>query len=811
LTLPRPEHHHWQRTRHDEHGKYESAHVRDARTWHKHCLSQLQPVSKSKLIAPPHWLALACLALLCACAEIPKQRYGIDRLKFTGMKELDTNALRACLATEQREKITLGIGALLGGSCGEPPFDKSRWSARLFALPWTDWPVYDEAVLKLDLDRVERWYQARGFYGVRVMEVKFTPDAARTTDACSGKDCTVEIAVKIDEGEPVRVRKLKIAVEGKIDPKLQERIDKALTLKKGAIFDEASYDVGITELAKVLREAGYARVEIHGDVTINRGLLIADVTFNITPGPLCRFGDLRLVSKGKFPEAPVRAVTMLHKGQLYRESALEDAQRSIYALGAFSSVTVRGDLADSTGAEVPVVVELEARRESEILLGAGIMSGSSTGNAADEGISVPQWDVHLLGSYEHRNFVGGLRRFRIEEKPRLLFLGPFPTNPDGGPRFGNTITATFSQPGIIDARTNLFVETRWDNGPDPFLLFFRNDVGLAVGLERGFFRQRLIGRIGLHQEFMEVARRQPIVDQVQEDLNEDYTEAYEMQENDPKVPIVVTDRKAAFYELPSSYRLPFIEQRLTLDLRNDVARPSKGAYFKIVAHEALRLGGGSSPGEDPKYSDSTWRYLRLTPEARGYVPLGLGIVLAGRFAIGWLGIFSEGRKLDEQSKRLGPQAYRLRGGGAMSNRGFAPGELGDGRTGGTHRWEASMELRIPLSKDFYIVGFCDMGDVNAGFDIYRDFDPNRVPPETPTDERFKSDINDRSDQGFRWRHLNTAFGGGLRYYTVIGPVRLDVGARPKKFLQWESNDDDQQDVGFGKFRGAVHLTIGDAF
>ena len=785
--------------------------MRDARTWHRHCLGRLEPVPQSKLIAPPRWLAVASLVLLCACAEIPKQRYGIDQLQLNGMKELDTNALRACLTTEQREKVTLGVGALLGGSCGEPPFDKTRWAGRLFALPWTDWPVYDEAVLKLDLERIERWYQARGFYGVRVLDVKFKPDAARTTDACRGDDCKLEISVNIDEGEPVRVRKLKVQVEGKIEPALQKRIDKALTLQKGDVFDEASYDVGITELAKVLREAGYARVEIHGDITINRGLLIADVTFNITPGPLCRFGEVRLVRKGDFPEAPVRAVTQLKKGQLYRESALEDAQRSIFALGAFSSVTVRGDLRKTTGAEVPVVIELEAKRESAISVGAGIMSGSASGNAADEGISIPQWDVHLLGSYENRNFVGGLRRFRIEERPRLLFLGPFPTNPDGGPRFGNTINANFSQPGIIDARTNLFVETRWDNGPDPFLLFFRNDVGVALGLERGFFRQRLNARIGVHQEFMEVSSRQPIVEDVKADLNAKYTEQYDLMPL-PKMAVQVTDQQAAFYELPSSYRLPFIEQRLTLDLRNDVTKPSKGAFFKMIAHEALRPGSGSQPGEDPKYADSTWNYLRLTPEARGYVPVGLGIVLAARFAVGWIGILNAGRKLDEQSKLLGPQAYRLRGGGAMSNRGFGPGELGDGRTGGTHRWEASLELRIPLSKNFYLVGFSDMGDVNAGFDIERTFDPTR-PDQTPPSESFQSDIHLRphDQRGFRWNHPNTAFGGGLRYYTVIGPVRLDVGARPRKFLQLESDDNYTMDLGFTSFRGAVHLTIGDAF
>ena len=73
-------------------------------------------------------------------------------------------------------------------------------------------------------------------------------------------------------------------------------------------------------------------------------------------------------------------------------------------------------------------IQLEPRRTQEILLGGGIMSGVLAGPAL-ESISVPQWDLHLVATYEHRNFLGGLRRLRLEERPRLLFLEQFPRSP----------------------------------------------------------------------------------------------------------------------------------------------------------------------------------------------------------------------------------------------------------------------------------------------------------------------------------------------------------------------------------------------
>jgi outer membrane translocation and assembly module TamA len=271
------------------------------------------------------------------------------------------------------------------------------------------------------------------------------------------------------------------------------------------------------------------------------------------------------------------------------------------------------------------------------------------------------------------------------------------------------------------------------------LLFFRHDFGVAVGFERAFARERrLTIRVALHQDIMEVSPRQPIVSES---------------------------------EIPSSYRLPFVEQRITLDLRDDSVYPTKGAYLATSLHEAVPLW------------EPSWSYLRLTPEARGYVPLGLGMVVAARFALGMLHIMSASPGLDDTSKRLGPQVYRLRGGGAQSNRGFGPGLLGDGLLGGIRRWESSLELRVPLNSNFWLVLFGDMGDVHAG-------------------------------KSFRFTHLNTTVGGGMRYRTVVGPIRLDVGYRPDALQRARGgapSDAPQTNLGFARFNGAIHLTIGESF
>lgn len=681
------------------------------------------------------WM-VACILCL-GCAHIPKESYGISKLSLRGMEALDSGALRACLVTEQRNRLTLGLTGLRNPECGQPPFDRARIATDLFAWPWTTWPLYDEAVFRLDLSRIERWYQARGYYGVRIDEITFDPGGAEHSDlaACGERGCPLDITVTIVEGEPVRITALHWEGLQDLPAPVRRRVQKLDGIKVTDIFDEARYDSMRLRAAKTLGDAGYARARVRGNVLIDQERNTAEVTLYVEAGNVCRVGSVRVESRTAVPHGPILAAASLKSGALYDEDALEDAQRAIYALGAFSAVTVRGER-DKPGDVIDIVLEVEPRRESQWTVGGGMMNGVlTTGIIAPEWMSVPQWDLHLTGSFEHRNFYGGLRRLRIENRPRMLFLGAFPEVPSDSPRFGNIFRVDFSQPGVIEARTLLRAQVYWDNGPDPFLLFFRNTFGASVGGERGFLKQRLLFAAAVHQEFMLVAGRQPIVDNA-----------------------------------PSSYELPFLEQRVSLDLRNDAANPDYGAYFSLSAQEAFKV---TSRG---------WNYLRLTPDARGYLPLGLGIVLAGRFALGWMHIFKAGSGLDTESQELGPQAYRFRGGGAQSNRGFAPGLLGDGIQGGIRRWESSVELRVPFTQSFSIALFCDMGDVHAG-------------------------------SSFRFTHLNTAFGGGIRYRTLVGPIRFDVGIRPQALQRLGGGEGSTDTTKFlGKrFEGAVHITIGEPF
>ena len=163
------------------------------------------------------WLLLL---LASGCKTIPEDAYGIDRIRFTGMEQLDHEALRACLASQELDRVTIAFGTSADRQCGVPPFDGKRLSFDLWRKLRKGWPTFDSAVFERDIQRIERWYQARGYYDAAVVSTELDPPSAAQDDRIitttpgeapcerEGDDegCKLTIGIEIDEGLPVVVK-----------------------------------------------------------------------------------------------------------------------------------------------------------------------------------------------------------------------------------------------------------------------------------------------------------------------------------------------------------------------------------------------------------------------------------------------------------------------------------------------------------------------------------------------------------------------------------------------------------------------------
>ncbi|MBN2538277.1 BamA/TamA family outer membrane protein [candidate division WOR-3 bacterium] len=177
----------------------------------------------------------------------------------------------------------------------------------------------------------------------------------------------------------------------------------------------------------------------------------------------------------------------------------------------------------------------------------------------------------------------------------------------------------------------------------------------------------------------------------------------------------------------------------TWDDRDDVLDSRRGFYLRAGAEAAGGLLGGTND------------FDRLTGEARAFLPLPAGFVLAGRAMAG------AGFPRERTATIPYYEAFTL--GGRNSLRGYAERSLGPDSTGpdslggfrfGPRVLNTSLELRSP-----YIFGW-------VGFVAFAD--GGEVAP---------------ADEGLTLAAFEYSAGVGVRVRTPIGPVRVDWGKRLK--------------------------------
>lgn len=697
-------------------------------------------------------LGLQLVGLGCVRArDVPATGARIDDIELVGAESIDRESLLQGLATQA---TTNWLAVALSGR----------------------YEVLDEALLERDLERVERYYRARGYHEAKVVAARVIRTEAER----------VRLQIIVTEGQPVRVAaaapgRMGVALEGLqsvADPStIAELIGRSPRAEE--IFDEADYERAKKEMRRVLADSGYAFARVSGRVDIALARREAVIRFDIAAGPKAMFGPITISGLEQIPEPEVRDSLSIAEGDEYSAAALEDARRALVNLGVFASVALDTDTEDPASGKVPVRFTLREAPPRTLRLGAG-------GRLDAVGLS-----GSLTASWEHRNFLGGLRHFSIETRPGVVL---FPTRMADFPNLATPDRALLEgalemrlvQPSFLEGRTKGFSSAALEvhpllyaDTPVSASLFGFLEVAARAGVERPFLEHQLFLTLSLNWLA---------------ELPLDYGQLTLGGRSPPASPGAISDLYIAYPELIIRY-----------DLRDDPLDPKNGILLTHSLQSALPVLGGT-------VSD-----LRLRPEARFYITKRK-LTLAFRATTGLLfpGNYSAPDTVADPAARVPTadmQVLLFRGffsGGPFSNRGYAlqgvnarqpflptndPGvpcsnaDRGRGLlderclrpVGGLTSWEASLELRFPLGvlDPLGAVLFVDSGDVRLG----------------------------RAQYTLQDTHL--APGVGLRYPTPIGPVRLDLGLRLLDLL-----DDERSDGSDPRLFGApmtLHLAVGQAF
>ncbi|WP_167509492.1 BamA/OMP85 family outer membrane protein [Corallococcus llansteffanensis] len=652
---------------------------------------------------------LALVVLLTACAttsSAPPSGPKVKSLDIEGTKQVDDGDIKDRILTSATPWYAFW------------PFGKAHY--------------FDTNAWQADLRRIERFYQAQGFYQAQVESNEVVPDG----------DKAVRLKVVVNEGAPTTIDRIEPHGLEKLgegpdapSPRQRERILEELPMRAGDVFREETWVVTKDLVQQRLKDLGYAEAEVGGEVRVDVATQKAVVDLQINPGLRYRFGNIFIATDAN-PQVPPRRIIeqtqgAVHKGDYFSETALAEAQARVFRMGVFGAVKVNRGAPDRQNATVPVVVDVRESPFHSIRLGGGI------------GVDAARQEGRILGEWSNRNFRGGLRRLTVRGRlgyafiPNVLASLRNDEDSQDGPVF--EFTTEFEQPRFLFRDLRLQASVTAEKGLEQAYSFYG-----------GYLKTGVIWQP--HDSFS-----------VFPSYNLQLYRLKGQVTADESVPPIILGCNNP--EGKCDVALSFLEVAFAWDRRDDRTEPRDGYYVGL----SVQKGGGPFFGN--------YDYVRLLPDLRYYYSIGekKDLTLAVKLRMG---------TLDPAGGGQSSIVTRFFSGGATSMRGFNGQRLSpmtplaptykeddDGNVlvdadgnpilddwdtvpvGGNSLFESAVELRYMLTDSLMLAVFYDSGLVGT--------------------QNF---LGKNAPKLFGPEHYH-ALGAGLRYLTVVGPIRLDIARR----------------------------------
>jgi len=613
----------------------------------------------------------------------------------------------------------------------------SSWIQRVLGVFGTR-RCLDRAEFPRDRLRLILFYRNSGYPDVQV-DTALRPVRPHVVDA----------VFRIREGQPIRIRSLAITGLDSLAAGVERRITRNLPVRRGGPFDKYAIAAAIDTLTQRLRNNGFPYADVLPHDSSDVPTRSATVAFTVVPGPEARFGRVIATVQprqaGKEPSIAPSAVTGvmgIRAGHLYRLSDLVGAQRALIQTDAFQHIRVAIDSAPAPGGH-DSTVDVHADVVEGYLHTARLGAGWATLDC-----------FRTRGEYANRDFLGGLDLLRLSASVTKVGIGyPFGFAPGLCPQARNDIysdtlnysaSAAFRTPVLFGSHLDP-TATIFSQRQSEYNAYVRSvPVGGSVTLTR-----HLTASTTIQPEYQfEYGRTtaQPAL----------YCAVFNLCQPQDIVPLQAL--------LPFAYGGVIIDQ----DRRDNVDDPHAGSLIQTEG----RVGSqylGSSP---------RLQFDWASVDAAGYLGLSSGAVLAARLRLG--AVVAQGR---EGGGFIPPQE-RLYAGGPTTVRGFVQNQLGP------VVYIPNTPLTTPPETT-----------LANGDTVYRLTPSGRGQRVVPEGGNWSvvANLEYRSPRFFRSLLQWAAFGDagqvwngsvsrihglfwtpglGIRAFTPVGPLRVDIGYNP---------------------------------
>jgi outer membrane protein insertion porin family len=594
--------------------------------------------------------------------------------------------------------------------------------------------VYNPVDVQRARERMRDFYEDEGYF-----EVQITPDIEKFADG------DVKVVFTINEGRQMKIERIVIrGNQGLTDKQVKAAMatqERQYYILRGTVQRQRLED-DIERILQLYNDHGFiqARVESH-DVTVDREKARVTINIVVVEGAQHHVSSINLTGVTLLPESEVLRQLKMKPGDVFSRGKLRDSVKAIEEL--YSNV-------GRASAEINPRVEPQA--DNKLALTLEINEGPTVyveriniaGNVRSQDkilrreFQMAEGDLFTLrGLQRSRQRLVNLGYFeKVEvttapgaDKTKIVVNVDVTERPTGLFSIGGGYSSQDSFLGTIDLSQNNFLGRGWQasiklragastqQGVISFTEPWLFDRPLSAGFD--LFNTR---RQYTEYDYDTMGGGVRLSHPFQEYWR--WNAGYRLTRDD------ISDVNVDDAELREEEGIKWtslIEGAVSRDSRDSIQVPSRGGTVSVVVSVA-GLGGDS-------------HFAKAVASTTYFQPIWFGHILSGRIEGGYgFGFGNEDLPLFERFYLGGANSIR-----SFKSRDISPRNDAGTRIGGTTEVLGNVEYIVPLPFNVRAAVFFDIGNV-YGF-------------------KTKFDLTD----------LRTAVGGGLRWLSPFGPIRVDYG------------------------------------
>jgi outer membrane protein insertion porin family len=595
--------------------------------------------------------------------------------------------------------------------------------------------VYNPVDVQRARERMKDHYESEGYF-----EVQITPDIEKFADG------DVKVVFTINEGRQMKIDRIVIrGNRGLTDKQIKDAMatqERQYWILRGTV-QRQKLDEDVDRILQLYNDHGYiqARVESH-DITVDRDKARVVIDIVVVEGSQHRVASVSFTGVTLLPENEVQRQVKLKGGDVFSRSALRESVKAIEEL--YSNIG---------RASADVNPKLEFQPDNKIAIVFDINEGPTVyveriniaGNVRSQDkilrreLQMAEGEIFTLRklqrSKQRLTNLGYFEKVDVNtapgsDKTKIIVNIDVTERPTGLFSIGGGFSSSDGLLGTIDLSQNNFLGRGW-------LASVKVRAGAKVQQGQISFTEPWLFDRPLSAGFDLFSTQRQFTDYDYKTLGgtarlshpfEEFWRwqvGYRLSQDD--ISHIRNEQDTFLQDQAGTTVTSAVSASVSRDSRDSVQTPSKGGQF-VVSADAAGLGGDN-------------HFMKFTAFVTYFKPIWFGHILSGRLEGGYgFGFGDERLPVFERFYLGGPNSIR-----SFKARQVSPIDEFGNRIGGTSEVLGNIEYIIPLPFDIRLAAFVDIGNV-YGFNT-------------------KFDLTD----------LHYAAGGGIRWVSPFGPIRVDYG------------------------------------